>query len=105
MPPPFIASVPENFQQGRPAGFMPEAIVLHRTGGSRDFFRARFNDPMAAVSAHYVVSRDGLVDQYVLESDTAFHAGTVAGATWPRLRPNVNPNFYTIGIELKVPIR
>jgi len=23
------------------------------------------------------------------------------GATWPRLRPNVNPNFYTLGLELE----
>jgi N-acetyl-anhydromuramyl-L-alanine amidase AmpD len=101
MPPVLIASAPENFRQGRPAGLTPEAVVLHRTGGSRDLFRARFNDPRASLSAHYVVCRDGRVDQYVLETDTAFHAGMVTGATWRRLRPNVNPNFYTVGIELE----
>jgi N-acetyl-anhydromuramyl-L-alanine amidase AmpD len=48
-----------------------------------------------------VVARDGGIDQYVLEHDTAFHAGLVVLPTWPRLRPKVNPNFYTIGIELE----
>jgi N-acetyl-anhydromuramyl-L-alanine amidase AmpD len=97
----FVGSASGNVRQGRPAGFTPEAIVLHRTGGSRDFFRARFNDPSASLSAHYLVCRDGAVDQFVVETDTAFHAGVVAGATWPGLRTNVNPNFYTIGIEME----
>ena len=101
MPSAFIGSAPENFQPGRPAAFTPEAIVLHRTGGARDSLRARFNDPTASQSAHYVVCRDGRIDQYVQERDTAFHAGMMVAATWPRLRPKVNPNFYTIGIELE----
>jgi N-acetyl-anhydromuramyl-L-alanine amidase AmpD len=101
MPSRFIGGAAENFREGRPAGFAPEAIVLHRTGGTRDSFRARFNDPAMALSAHYVVCRDGSVDQYVLEEDTAFHAGRAVGATWRGLRASVNPNFYTIGIELE----
>lgn len=101
MPAAFIGSAPDNFRPGRPAGFTPAAIVLHRTGGSQDSLRARFNDPAASLSAHYVVARDGCVDQYVLETDTAFHAGMVVNPVWPLLRPNVNPNFYTIGIELE----
>ena len=101
MPSAFIGSATGNFQPGRPAAFTPEAIVLHRTGGARDSLRARFNDPTASQSAHYVVCRDGRVDQYVQERDTAFHAGMMIAATWPRLRPKVNPNFYTIGIELE----
>jgi N-acetyl-anhydromuramyl-L-alanine amidase AmpD len=101
MPALFVGCAAENFRVGRPAGFAPEAIVLHRTGGSRADLRARFNNPAASTSAHYVVCRDGSVDQYVGESDTAFHAGVVVGATWPGLRTGVNPNFYTIGIELE----
>lgn len=101
MPRTFIGSAASNFRAGRPAGFKPEAIVLHRTGGSREFWRSRFNNPAATISAHYLVCRDGTVDMYVLETDTAFHAGIVIGATWPRLRPNVNPNFYTIAVELE----
>ena len=95
----FIGAIHDNFRVGRPAGLRPDAIVLHRTGGSREAWRVRFNTPSGSQSAHYVVARDGTVDQFVRETDTAFHAGLVVGATWSRLRPNVNPNFYTIGIE------
>jgi N-acetyl-anhydromuramyl-L-alanine amidase AmpD len=101
MPPRFIPAATANFRAGRPPGFVPEAVVLHRTGGSRDVLRARFNHPTSLQSAHYIVCRDGRVEQSVLETDTAFHAGTVAGATWPLLRANTNPNFNTIGIELE----
>ena len=101
MPSAFIGAASENFQRGRPAGFTPEGVVLHRTGGSRDALRARFNNPAASQSAHYVVCRNGRIDQYVQERDTAFHAGTVVAATWARLRLKANPNFYTIGIELE----
>jgi N-acetyl-anhydromuramyl-L-alanine amidase AmpD len=97
----FIGAASANFRAGRPAGFVPEAIVLHRTGGTRDAIRGRFNDPRSSVSAHYVVGRDGRVEQYVLERDVAFHAGVIVGPTWPRLRPQVNPNHYTIGVELE----
>jgi N-acetyl-anhydromuramyl-L-alanine amidase AmpD len=101
MPGALIGIAPENFRRGRPAGFTPDAIVLHRTGGSRNSLRARFNDPAASLSVHYVVARDGRVDQYVAETDTAFHAGVVVNPAWPLIRPKVNPNFYTIGIELE----
>src|SRR5688572_2696703 len=101
MPPTFIGCAVENFRPGRPGGFRPDAIVLHRSGGSRESWRARFNDPAAQQSAHYVVGRDGSIDQYVLEGDTAFHAGLVVGATWKRLQSKVNPNFYTLGVELE----
>jgi N-acetyl-anhydromuramyl-L-alanine amidase AmpD len=103
MPPQLMSCAAGNFRRGRPAGLLPQAVVLHRSGGSRDTFRARFNDPSASVSAHYVVGRDGTVDQYVLDGDTAFHAGIADGATWRLLRPGVNPNFYTIGVELEGP--
>lgn len=97
----FIGAAASNFRPGRPAAFQPEAIVLHRSGHSRDTYRARYNDSAALTSAHYVVGRAGDIDQYVLEPDTAFHAGLVLASTWPLLRANVNPNFYTIGIEFE----
>ena len=33
------------------------------------------------------------------ESDTAWHAGRVDAPVWKLIRPNLNPNLYTIGIE------
>jgi N-acetyl-anhydromuramyl-L-alanine amidase AmpD len=39
------------------------------------------------------------VHQYVSEEDTAYHAGIPVCSTWKLLRPHVNPNFYTVGIE------
>src|SRR5258708_18197834 len=33
------------------------------------------------------------------EEDTAFHAGVLVNPTWTLLRPGVNPNSYTIGVE------
>ena len=93
MPLTFIGSAVTNFRAGRPAGFRPEAIVLHRTGGSREFWRSRFNTAGSTISAHYVVGRDGTVDMYVLETDTAFHAGMVVGPTWRGLRPTREPEL------------
>jgi N-acetyl-anhydromuramyl-L-alanine amidase AmpD len=90
---------PVNFRPGRPGEERPEAIVIHVMDGTLDGTDSWFNDPHARVSAHYGVGKGGEVHQYVKEVDTAFHAGTVVAPTWPLLRPNSNPNFYTIGIE------
>jgi N-acetyl-anhydromuramyl-L-alanine amidase AmpD len=73
--------------------------VIHRSGGSLNMLRDRFADPSSATSAHYAVGLDGVIHQYVDETDTAFHAGVVVNASWPGLKAGVNPNFYTIGIE------
>src|SRR5689334_10038317 len=90
-----------NFMRGRPPGIAVEAIVLHRTGGTAEQFRTRYLDPSTSVSTHYVISEQGTVAQYVQENDTAFHAGVVINATWKGLRPRINPNFHTIGVELE----
>jgi hypothetical protein len=96
-----LSCAPSNFAAGRPAGMQPEAIVLHRTGGSADQIRVRFLDGTTVTSAHYCVGLDGGIVQYVAEQDTAFHAGMIVNPTWTLLKPRVNPNFYTIGIELE----
>lgn len=95
----WVGCAAENFHPGRPFGHTPRAIVLHRTGGSLGDLRARFADPRSSMSSHYAVGRDGAVEQYVSELDTAFQAGVVVNPSWTGLAPNVNPNFYTIGIE------
>lgn len=90
---------PQNFRTGRPSGHRPEAIVIHIMDGSLTGTDSWFNDRRSGVSAHYGVGKNGAVHQYVKEADTAFHAGTVVRPTWKLLKPGVNPNFYTIGIE------
>jgi N-acetyl-anhydromuramyl-L-alanine amidase AmpD len=95
---------PRNFRVGRPGAWQPKAIVIHVMDGSLAGTDAWFNDPASGVSAHYGIGRDGTIHQYVKETDTAFHAGTVDRPTWPDLKRDregrpINPNFYTIGIE------
>ncbi|MGA3002355.1 MAG: peptidoglycan recognition family protein [Acetobacteraceae bacterium] len=89
----------DNYQSGRPGQFQPEAVVIHIMDGSLTGTDAWFNNNKAKVSAHYGIGRGGVVHQYVKEADTAFHAGIVDRPTWPLLKPGVNPNFYTIGVE------
>ena len=94
----WIGCATTNFAPGR-RGFKPDAIVIHIVVGSLKSADATFGSPASKVSAHYGVGRDGTVHQYVQETDTAFHAGIVDRPSWPLIRPNVNPNFHTIGIE------
>jgi N-acetyl-anhydromuramyl-L-alanine amidase AmpD/peptidoglycan hydrolase-like protein with peptidoglycan-binding domain len=90
----------DNFKSGR-GGLKPEAIVIHRSGGSLTDLDARCNKPQAFSSAHYGVGPAGEVHQYVEETDTAFHAGIVVTprANIVDVKPGVNPNLYTIAIE------
>jgi len=90
---------PGNFRSGRPPGIRPEAIVVHISTGTLASADDWFNDPAAKVSAHYIVAKSGIIHQYVDENDTAFHAGTVVQPSWTLIKPKVNPNYYTIGIE------
>jgi len=95
----WIGCPDSNFRTGRPFGLRPEAVVVHIMDGSFAAGEGAFRDPTTHKSAHYGISRDGEVHQYVDENDTAFHAGIVINPTWSLLKPRVNPNFYTIGIE------
>lgn len=81
-------------------GYRPEAIVIHIMEGTLAGTDAWFNNPSSRVSAHYGIGKNGKIHQYVMESDTAWHAGIISvNATWSLLKPDVNPNYYTIGIE------
>lgn len=87
-----------NFWVGR-KGYRPEAIVIHIMDGTLVGTDAWFANHNSQVSAHYGVGKSGEVHQYVQETDTAWHAGRVDAPVWKLIRPNVNPNLYTIGIE------
>src|SRR5271168_316266 len=95
----WIGCPESNFRKGRPLGFQPEAIVIHIMDGSFAAGESVFLGEGTQKSAHYGISKDGVIHQYVDESHTAFHAGVVVNPTWELLKPGVNPNFYTVGIE------
>ncbi len=95
----WVGCASSNFRSGRPAGFKPEAVVIHIAEGSLASVDAWFNNQAAVVSAHYCVGKNGDVHQYVKEEDTAYHAGNPIRPAWKLLKRGVNPNFYTIGIE------
>lgn len=95
----WIGCPESNFHKGRPLGFRPEAIVIHIMDGSYTAGESVFLSEGTQKSAHYGISKAGVIHQYVDEHDTAFHAGVVVNPTWQLLKPGINPNFYTIGIE------
>jgi N-acetylmuramoyl-L-alanine amidase len=95
----WIGCPESNFRKGRPLGFRPEAIVIHIMDGSYAAGESVFLSEGTQKSAHYGISKAGVIHQYVDENDTAFHAGIVVNPTWELLKPGTNPNLYTIGIE------
>ncbi len=76
-------------------GQRPELIVIHYTAmGSCAAALARLCDPVAEVSAHYLIDVDGTVIALVPEDKRAWHAGA---GSWGG-RGDVNSR--SIGIEL-----
>jgi N-acetyl-anhydromuramyl-L-alanine amidase AmpD len=87
-----------NYSKGR-QGYRPGAIVIHIMQGSLTATDSWFRAAESKVSAHYGIGRTGEVHQYVAEGDTAYHAGRVKDPTWSLIKPGINPNLYTVGIE------
>ena len=76
-------------------GALPSLIVLHYTAmPTVAEARARLCDPLAEVSAHWLISEAGEVEPLVAEDRRAWHAG--AGA-WAGI---TDVNSHSIGIEL-----
>jgi N-acetylmuramoyl-L-alanine amidase len=82
-----------NFGERR-GGVPPSLVVLHYTAISCAEARARLCDPVAEVSAHYLISETGAVETLVPESARAWHAGA---GEWAGLS---DINSHSIGIEL-----
>ena len=87
-----------NFWAGR-KGYRPEAVVIHIMDGTLIGTDSWFANTTSQVSAHYGIGKSGEVHQYVNEQDSAWHAGRVDAPVWKLIKPNINPNLYTIGIE------
>src|SRR3990167_1220116 len=94
-----IQSTSKNFFKGR-SGHKPELIVVHCTDGAHpgDLNWLR-GGGTSQVSSHYLVTPGGEVIQLVKDEDVAWHAGVVVSPTARLLKPGINPNLYTIGIE------
>jgi len=90
-----------NFRKGRRGEFGIDQIVIHVTEGEAEGTLSWFGSAKSGVSAHYHVRKTGWIDQFVDEDDEAFHAGRVNNPTAPLVleRLDVNPNYYSIGIE------
>jgi hypothetical protein len=97
-----------NFNVGR-SGYKPEYYVLHKTLGYENGDLTTLTKKGTGVSAHFHISRDGDVRQLVDVANTAWHAGIISspnprGKAILKKYPSgsyVNPNLYTIGIELE----
>ena len=79
--------------------FKPEAIVLHTCEGDFAGCVGWVCNSSSMVSYHYVISETGEICQTVNPTDTAWHAGRINAPTWKLIKPNINPNLYTIGIS------
>lgn len=84
------------------------AIVLHTALGSFAGTRSWFKNPIAKVSAHYVVGPlEGQIVQMVEDKDFAWHSGVIKNPSTRALKVMKkwlwgtfdNPNHYCIGIE------
>jgi N-acetylmuramoyl-L-alanine amidase len=81
---------------GRRDGQRPSLVVIHYTAmESFAASRARLCDPVAEVSAHWLIDRDGRAEQLVDEAARAWHAGA---GEWGGL---ADVNSRSIGIELQ----
>lgn len=86
-----------NFRKGR-EGHRILAIVNHITDGLMPATLNWLLNPLAKVSAHYLVTKNGRIIQMVVDEDTAFAVGNVNRPNWP-LYDGTNPNYYTLSIE------
>jgi len=83
----WVGPIPgSNFMPGRD-GNPISVIVDHWMAGTFIAADAHFRNPAAKVSAHYGITRDGQIKQWVADGDTAYHAG------------NWTANLISIGIE------
>ena len=74
-------------------------ICFHIAQGSRSSVVDWFANPASQVSSHYLINRDGSIDQFVQDEDTAWTQGRVGEPTWPLYAQYSAPNRVLIGIE------
>ena len=80
----------------------PEAIVLHVAQGTQPGMDSWFNQIASQVSAHFSISKTGVVHQYVWLTNAAWANGVIeAGYTAALVNENggMNPNRWSVSIE------
>lgn len=82
-------------------GHKPEAIVIHCTDGTFPGDLNHLKSPASQVSSHYLIAPNGNVHMLVPPELRAWHAGRIDAPTAP-LKKDLNPNQYTIGIEVSL---
>jgi N-acetylmuramoyl-L-alanine amidase len=93
-----VRDLPSPNHDERPAGMPIDMLILHYTGmETAQAAIDRLRDPLARVSAHYVVDEDGAVLRLVREERRAWHAGL---SYW---RGHSELNGRSIGIEIVNP--
>ena len=78
-------------------------IAYHITDDNKKYQCLRwFQNPIAKVSAHYIVEPDGVTHYCVDTSFKAYHAGVVKNPTAQIIkdRIGINPNEFLVGIEV-----
>jgi N-acetyl-anhydromuramyl-L-alanine amidase AmpD len=94
---------PGNWRKGKGPPRAVRAVVLHVTEGTAASVRSWFANPAAEVSAHFMVTRAGAVEQFVSVHDVAYHAGRTERPTWRGIHLSdggqSDTNATTVGIE------
>lgn len=84
----WTAASPANWRLAdRPDDYRVDRIVVHVTQGGFASSVDAFKNPWHKASAHYIVRKDGHIEQMVRELDVAYHAG------------NRSMNERSVGIE------
>ena len=87
---------------GNNGQMIAEATVWHVMEGHQSTMIdwAKQRPPLAKVSAHFTIGKQGRIVQHVSIRTPAWHAGRVESPTWSGIQAGrINPNTYTIGIE------
>lgn len=66
---------PDNYTRGR-GGVVVNLVVIHIMEGNMESTFETFNNPLNNVSAHYGISYEGSIDQYLHEENTGWHTGS-----------------------------
>lgn len=100
----WVGTSGQNMTAGR-EGHAPIAIMNHLMLGTLNGTKDAFADPSHKASAHYGIGLDGVIFQFVADTDMAWANGPLRRPqTWIRwiaeaVKSGTNPNLLTISIE------